>query len=948
MIITDSGEYIISGQTTENRVFIDADSGDFTITLNSVDIDVSEVGKVAFEIKDNSEANVNLILVGENKLKSRSGRAGIQKNGSENNVGTLTISGTGSIEIDSYAGAACIGGAFHNDTKNITIESGNFKLTSHNYGAGLGGGESYTAHNILIKGGSFKTKALHGSGIGAGGLGSGGSVKLCGSSQARFSVLVSENYGFDNVYSLEGSPFKTETDITAKFKKYKTILIEIVPEGQYLVSAAPSNYSHGTVSGFGAVASGGSVTLTATPATNYKFVKWTKNDEDYASTDSITIGDVSEDMFFKAVFTPVHTLTVESNDDTKGTVSGGGVFAHNAVATVRANAKQGHYFVEWKKGSTQLSTDAVYEYTVEENVTLTAYFADNNEAELQSVRANGASFSETTTAIELDFDVDIEGLSADCIQIEGVQKGELEKLAGTGKYKLGIVGANFDNNTVKALNVAVPRYTILGCPMNVTLFKSAEEVSLSAIGQNGTDEASTTEIEVRFGLDPELEAADIALMGAELVGLRKDSSENTKYILTITNIEVADGETLNVKPQKEMYSFNPESVDVVVRKIERYVVEAVANDSAFGDVAGAGEVVAGRTVTLVATPNEGYHFVEWTESGSQVSTEPSYSFEVSGARSLVAVFEQDASSGEPGGADEPGGTGESGGSSESGESGESGNAGGSDESGNADGSSGSHLPYYPEDYSGSGNHGEHGGQDDEGNQDDQGNVGGQGNQSGESGENEDLNKDDEYNNPVNVGDFDDVKSDDWYYNDVKYMVDSGLMAGTSENEFSPETKMTRGMIATVIWRLENAPTAGIEDGFLDVDAEKWYSGAISWAKQNQIMNGYSNEIFGPDDNITREEVVLVLYNYVNFMAKKQDAEGADENTGGLSNTALEGFKDKEKVSSWAKEAMEFAVKNGIIKGKPGELLDPQGECTRAELSAILKRFMEMMKFMSDK
>lgn len=179
--------------------------------------------------------------------------------------------------------------------------------------------------------------------------------------------------------------------------------------------------------------------------------------------------------------------------------------------------------------------------------------------------------------------------------------------------------------------------------------------------------------------------------------------------------------------------------------------------------------------------------------------------------------------------------------------------------------------------------------------------------------------------------FSDVDVDDWYAEAVGYVVKEGLMAGTSETTFGPATNLTRSMMAQVMFNMEKG-VASAGNSFADVPAGAWYADAVNWASANGIMSGYGDGRFGPDDPITREQIALLMYNY---------AKLKDYNMTATADLSL--FADNAAISSWASEAMEWAVGSGLLSGKDGNMLDPTGVATRAEVATILMRFSEIGK-----
>ena len=176
--------------------------------------------------------------------------------------------------------------------------------------------------------------------------------------------------------------------------------------------------------------------------------------------------------------------------------------------------------------------------------------------------------------------------------------------------------------------------------------------------------------------------------------------------------------------------------------------------------------------------------------------------------------------------------------------------------------------------------------------------------------------------------FSDVNDDDWFFDVVRYVYEQGLMTGTSDTEFSPNLTTTRGMIVSILNRLEGGPTAE-SSGFTDVADGDWYADAVNWAASEGIVAGYEDQTFRPNDPITREQLAAMLMNYAAWKGEDVSAR-AD----------LGGYNDAASVSSWAAETVQWAVAEGLISGMPGNLLEPQGSATRAQVAAILERFLE--------
>ena len=182
--------------------------------------------------------------------------------------------------------------------------------------------------------------------------------------------------------------------------------------------------------------------------------------------------------------------------------------------------------------------------------------------------------------------------------------------------------------------------------------------------------------------------------------------------------------------------------------------------------------------------------------------------------------------------------------------------------------------------------------------------------------------------------FTDVFEKDWFYDDAMFVYKNGLMLGTSKTLLSPHGTVTRGMMATILWRMEGSFAPKVENSFTDVEAGMWYTDAITWTAENGIFAGYSKDKFGPDDPITREQLTAIFYRYADYKGYKLTVTGN-----------LDKFEDADKITDYANTVMQWAVGNGLIKGKTETLLDPQGTATRAEIAAMLHRFVEKAKLM---
>ena len=176
--------------------------------------------------------------------------------------------------------------------------------------------------------------------------------------------------------------------------------------------------------------------------------------------------------------------------------------------------------------------------------------------------------------------------------------------------------------------------------------------------------------------------------------------------------------------------------------------------------------------------------------------------------------------------------------------------------------------------------------------------------------------------------FTDVRESDWFYDDVVFAYENGLFSGTSDTTFSPNTSMTRAMLVTVLYRLEGQPAVNGRSGFSDVQYNGYYEDAVTWAADNGIVNGTSTSTFSPNVNVTREQMAAILYRYAQY--KKYNT---------AASSSLNGFTDQASVSGYATASLEWAVAEKLVNGSAGKLM-PTGNATRAQVAAILHRFVE--------
>ena len=187
----------------------------------------------------------------------------------------------------------------------------------------------------------------------------------------------------------------------------------------------------------------------------------------------------------------------------------------------------------------------------------------------------------------------------------------------------------------------------------------------------------------------------------------------------------------------------------------------------------------------------------------------------------------------------------------------------------------------------------------------------------------------EWKNP-----FTDVSENDWFFESVKYANENGLMGGTTNTSFAPNEPLTRGMLVTILYRADGEPAVNKSIPFSDVAADAYYANATIWAQQNGIVNGVTENAFAPDDNITREQIAAIMFRYAKY-------KGYDVSVG--ESTNILSYTDAESISEYAITAMQYAVGSGLMKGKTESTINPKDVATRAEIAAILQRFLEANK-----
>ena len=178
--------------------------------------------------------------------------------------------------------------------------------------------------------------------------------------------------------------------------------------------------------------------------------------------------------------------------------------------------------------------------------------------------------------------------------------------------------------------------------------------------------------------------------------------------------------------------------------------------------------------------------------------------------------------------------------------------------------------------------------------------------------------------------FNDMKASDWYASAVDFVSSHELFQGVGEGNFAPKSPMTRAMLVTVLYRLEDEPAVSGTVSFNDVPADSWYAKAVAWAAAEGIVMGNGSG-FAPNDNITREQIATILYRYAQYLGIDVSAKGS-----------VSRFSDGSKVSGWAADAMAWAVEAGLFQGDDSNCLNPGSNATRAEVATLMQRLVKLI------
>ena len=689
---------------------------------------------------------------------------------------------------------------------------------------------------------------------------------------------------------------------------------------------------------------GDTVTLTAAPAEDYHFVEWQVTSGCVTINDQNAFTMPAEAVAITAVFAE-HTFTgwtANGNDTHTGTCSCGASTTRactyeNGICTVcgyvdvtttdpaNSTVKEGetatftvtatgdNISYQWQISTNSGSTWADIDGATSQSYTTQTATMDMSGYQYRCVVSNTPGDSATSSAATLTVNKTPSTIDPAFI---GYFVEHYQKDPASGKYEL--YEREYFVDEINAEVTATPK-TYTGYAYNSAAAGTVTSGTLTKI----EDEADIVTLKLYY--DPESYSVTLNANGGTIT-----SGDVTEYTYGIgAALPTAEDMTYNgyvFKGWYEQSDFSGEAVTAIsatdtgdktyyAQWTRLYTVTVTAESG--GTVSGGGTFEDGSTVTVTATANSGYHFVEWRENNAKVSGDAAYTFTLTADRSLTAVFSRDSSGGGGGGTSYDYYTI----SATAGEGGSISPAGnisvreGLDKTFTitpadgyiisdvrVDGVSVGAVSSYTFD-----------------------NV-----QKRHTIEAIFAKENSDTGNP-----FTDVHPDDWFYNDVMFVYQNGLMAGTSDTTFSPNDPITRAQVAVIFYRMAGSPAVTGDSPFTDVEngpGTAWYYNAVLWAQQNGIVSGYGDGTFHPGTNITREQLAVIFYNYAKL--KGYDVSAVND---------LSGFTDAGDVSDWALPAMRWAVGSGIMGGYGDGILGPQGTATRAQVAAMLRRFIENNK-----
>lgn len=775
----------------------------------------------------------------------------------------------------------------------------------------------------------------------------------------------------------------------------------------------------GTASGGGTYQSGASVTIIATPSSNYRFVEWRENGNSVSTNTTYTFS-ASVDRTLTAVFerteqppTPSYTVSVSADPAMGGSVSGGGSYRRGTSATVSASANTGYRFARWVEGGNTVSTDAAYTFTIDGNRALTAVFEleppTPTPSYVISVDASPAEYGTVMGGGEY-------------------QEGDTITIAATPNSGYRFVEWRLDGSPIST--TASYTFTASANQSYMAVFEKQEDAPPTPSAYTINVHASPAAGGTVSGGGTYQSGKAVTLTAAANTGYRFVEWQSGG-----TRVSTSARYTFSASAN-QTYTAIFEEQSETPRPV--YTITVNANPAAGGSVSGGGRFEKGTSVTVVATASSSYRFAGWFENGAQVSAALSYTFTASVDRALTASFVYTGSDAGNTPGDEPNDNTHAGNSSSSNtptakpplpvstnstsgavtttaspdaaitgttavttitsevaaEIIKQAVANGSEQVVIASATGAdvtkaqvtlpANVLYEIERQTSADltvstliadvsfhNDGlsklsdkesvtvtvertgtmfglsiTSGGQTVEQVRGgivldipiDHGTPGSVAVLVHEDGSRQVVRKSVVNKNTITVPlsgpavleivdrskRFIDVASDSWAADAVAFASGHELFNGISPDTFGPDLPMTRGMLAMVLHNLEGNPEQATAETFSDVDASAWYAEAVAWSSARGIVSGYGNGLFGPGDNITREQLAVMLWRYAGEPA--------------ATNKELH-FNDADEVSGYALDALIWAIENNIINGKGSGILDPRGQTTRAQVAQMLMNYL---------
>ena len=771
----------------------------------------------------------------------------------------------------------------------------------------------------------------------AGGTVSGGGTYQSGAS-ATVRAVANSGYTFKG-WTKGGTQVSTDASYTFSVTEDTSLTAVFeadtpTPTPTYRISV--SAMTGGTVSGGGTYQSGASVTVTATPSNDYQFVEWRESGNQVSTSASYTFS-ATTNRTLMAVFertetppTPSYTVNVSADPAAGGSVSGGGSFQRGASATVSATPNDGYRFVCWKENGEAVSFNSSYTFSVSGNTTLTSVFEANTPTPSTSCRvsvqaspAEGGTVTGSNTyhrgATVTIAATPNSGYQFKEWQLDGRQISATASYTFTASADQAFTAIfeKVEQPPVKTYSVSLSANPSAGGSVSGGgTFAENSTATITATTnsnyrftgwfENGSQVSASASYTFTVSADRTLVAGFTYTGGSTVTpggnpggnpssGTTGNTSPSQPS-LPVSTSGANSSMTTTASPNATIRGDTATSV-ITSAIAQEIIKQATANNS--GVVVIAPVVRADVTKAEITLPATVLSEIEQKTTAGLVISTPNadVSFQNNGLSTLSNRQDVVVATERTGNALElsitvvgqpvervPGGM----------------------------------VLTTPVDHSTPGTvavvlH--------------------------EDGSREVIRKSMADGNSItipldspakleiidNAKSFADVSADSWAADAVAFASGHELFSGTSSDRFSPDLPMTRGMLAMVLHNLENNPAQPLAGMFSDVVSDAWYSEAVAWAAARGIVSGYGNGLFGPGDNITREQLAVMLWRYAGSPA--------------ATNKELH-FSDAGEASNYALDALLWSVEDGIINGKGGGILDPKGLATRAQVAQMLKNYLE--------